>query len=155
MAQQQDPKDNKALASDLIKLYQAITEQKKEESKAPKSKEVDETLYCDINEVADILQLSIYRIRQMYWEGRFKDTKKGEKKVYISRAEVVALKRLKETKVVRSTVLSDARTQHRLEKSVEVLKNLVKADSRVNPELKRQITELMGKYETELGKKNK
>lgn len=100
---------------------------------------VDKNRYVSIAEASAILDRSIYRVRQMQWEGRFGEIKKVEKRVYLEREGVKKVKTELERSRSKNTGLERQRLGKRVVRSCEVMRELVIKDKRVSVEEKKAI----------------
>lgn len=103
----------------------------------------------DIEGAGKELGLSIYRVRQLYWEGRLGEGTKVGKKIYLEKSKVEELVKEREEKEVESSGLEGRRLGKRVVKSCEVIMEVLSVDREVNSELKKSIVELLGKYKKE------
>jgi hypothetical protein len=119
-------------------------------TKATKSGEldpgVDKTKYATLQQAAAMLDRSVYRVRQMEWEGQFKDVKRGVKLVYISRDELAVKKQAQSTKVRATNTLGEKRLATRALKSLELVMAVIRQDGTIPAELKHGIMEVLTKY---------
>lgn len=111
-----------------------------------KGDEFDKAVYMDIEEASIVLKLSVYRIRQMYWEGNFGEAQKGVKKVYLLRSAVLAVKKSREQSKVKNTVVDHRRTGKRIESGSGVVIFMLEHDSTVETGLKNKMMEVLLKY---------
>lgn len=108
--------------------------------------------YISLETASNLLELSIYRTRQLQWEGKLKSAKKFDKMVYFERKEVEALKNEREHKDTSRDQLNRRRIGKRVKFSVEVVKTLLKADEVLSSEVKQTVSDRLDYYLTEAQK---
>uniref|UniRef100_A0A6M3L4J1 Putative DNA binding, helix-turn-helix domain containing protein n=1 Tax=viral metagenome TaxID=1070528 RepID=A0A6M3L4J1_9ZZZZ len=133
----------------VLELYRRAKEEQRVKKSTQSSTRVNKSAYYDLKETATVLNRSIYRIRQMYWEGKFKTAKKVERRVYIAREEVEQLKSEQKERVVQSTELTEQRLYKRIVKSTETIMLLVKTDQQLTTTEKNTILQVLTRYNKE------
>ena len=108
--------------------------------------------YISLEAAAQALDLSIYRTRQLQWEGKLKSAKKFDKMVYFERKEVEALKNEREHKDTSRDQLNRRRIGKRVKFSVEVVKTLINSDEVLTNEQKQAVSARFDYYLTEAQK---
>ena len=85
------------------------------------SGKVDKTVYMDLGEVADALELSTHRIRQM-WSGReFTSGKRIEGKIFITRAEISSIVKARAEKAAQKKALALLRKRRKVRGALDVV----------------------------------
>jgi len=105
--------------------------------------------YIDINEAAVVLDRSVYRVRQLYWDKRLGVEKRVGKRIFLKRSEVEKYKIVQNSRKVRNSGLEKRRFGTRVVKSAETMMELVEYDKTIEAGLKRVIMELLRKYKNE------
>ena len=112
---------------------------------------VKPTGYITDVEVSRILEKSIYRVRQMRWEGKIdeKEIRRVNRRVYTNEEYIRALKKqLDETKESTND-LNVTRACRRIVKSIEVVSFLIERDQTINTTEKSRILNYLKKYDKE------
>jgi len=107
--------------------------------------------YWNIKESAKELGLSVYRVRQLYWNKEFKVCKKVGKLIFISEEDVKRVKEERESKKEGSKELDRERMMKRIQKSSEVMLEVVKGIKSLKGEEKRIIVEFLSMFGGEEG----
>lgn len=128
---------------------------KKQEQKGRKERGSSITVsgqrYIDLQEVSRVLERSIYRTRQIIWEGKLEKTKKYDRKIYVSEIEV---KNFKKQLTVASSGRSELATERlgkRVQKAANVITEMVKADKVLNAQQRKEILGRLAGYKAEGG----
>lgn len=132
-------------AQDLIRAYKALKESKGTGATDPDA-QISRQDYVTIEEAAELLNRSIYRVRQMYWEDKLGIGLKGAKKVYLLRKSVLHAKDLMESRKVKDSGVESRRLGKRIDLACQTMTMLLNADKSVKPEQKAEILTLLGKY---------
>ena len=118
-----------------------------EVKKSVNSKEVKGKM--DLESAGKVLELSIYRVRQIYWEGKLGEGKKVGKKIYVDKGlvEKLVMERSKEEE--ESNGLEERRLGKRVVKSCEVIEKVLDVDKEVKDDLRKALKELLVKWSKE------
>lgn len=129
-----------------VNIKKVLENAKATQSSVTKSPAVDTTKYCTIKQAAVLLDRSIYRTRQLYWDGHFPGSVKPEKEVYLVKSEVLAWKKVMDSRTVKNDTLDDSRMGKRVVFACETINLLVNQDTSLDTELKRTITSILAGY---------
>jgi len=102
--------------------------------------------YKNIKECAEELGLSVYRVRQLYWNKEFTECKKVGKLIFISNKDVTRVKEEREKKKEGSKELDRERMMKRIQKSAEVMLEVVKGIKSLKGDEKRVIVEFLSMF---------
>ena len=103
----------------------------------------------DIEGAGKELGLSVYRVRQLYWEGKLGEGKKVGKKIYLNKEVVERLVEVRSRVEEESSGLDERRLGKRVVRSCEVVGKVLEVDKSVDSELRGKIKELLGKWSKE------
>lgn len=130
----------------VLELWEA----KKKSDKSAKVRVLEQEVgidgYVDIKEAAKILDRSVYRVRQLYWDGRLGSEKRVGKKIFLRKAEVEKWKVVQNSRKVRNNGLEKRRFGTRVVKSTEVVMELLGGDESIGGGLKNSMMEVLRKY---------
>ena len=130
---------------DLLELYKS-EKSSSDSERDTKGDIIDKKRYMDLNEVAKVLGRSIFRVRQMYWEGKLGIAVKGVKKIYVEREVVSNVKKSMGSRKEVSNGLLYRRYGKRVVVSCEVVMKLIKGDKGVTEVEKNRIVGLLIEY---------
>jgi hypothetical protein len=127
-------------------LRKALESAKSTPSTAKPAIRIDKSKYMSIKEIAAYLDRSIYRTRQIGWEGLIGDEFKPEKEVYYLRELVEAYKRIQDARGMKNTDLDESRLGKRAKYACELVQLMINQDTSVSTEQKSAITKLLAGY---------
>ena len=130
---------------DLLELYKS-EKSSSDSERDTKGDIIDKERYMDLNEVAKVLNRSIFRVRQMYWEGKLGIAVKGVKKIYVEREVVSNVKKNMGSRKEASNGLLYRRYGKRVVVSCEVVIKLIKGDKGITEVEKNRIVGLLIEY---------
>lgn len=142
---------------DLQEMFVNEKKNKRVQSAVQGDVGVDTKIYMTLDEVAKLLDRSIYRIRQMYWEGKLGEGVKGTKKIYVKREVVKKVKEDQGKKKVQNSTVELRRFGKRVVLGVEIVLKLVKSDKEIADTERSAFLALLSEYGRkgdELVKKN-
>jgi hypothetical protein len=129
-----------------VNIKKVLENAKVTQSSVTKSPAVDTTKYCTIKQAAVLLDRSIYRTRQLYWDGHFPSSVKPEKEVYLLKTEVLAWKKVMDGRTVKNDTLDDFRMGKRVIFSCETVNLLITQDTSLDIELRHTIVNILAGY---------
>jgi len=135
-----------------VNIKKVLENAKSTQSSVTKSPVVDTTKYVTIKQASVLLDRSIYRTRQLYWDGHFPSSVKPEKEVYLLKIEVLAWKKVMDGRAVKNDTLDDSRMGKRVIFACETVNLLVTQDTSLGKELQNIIASILVGY-IEEGKK--
>lgn len=107
--------------------------------------------YIDLQEVSRVLERSIYRTRQIIWEGKLEQTKKYDRKIYVNEAEVRNFKKQLSVASSGRAELATERLGKRVQKAADVITEMVKADKALNAQQRKELLSRLTGYRKEGG----
>ena len=110
---------------------------------------IDKSQWMSIKEIAAYLDRSIYRTRQLGWDGHFGTVHQPEKEVYYARESVVAYKTVQDARGMKNSELDGTRTGKRVSGACQLISLLVNQDAEINATLKAQILSILSKYDSQ------
>lgn len=134
---------------DLIKVYEKEIKEGGQQTRSQEMVAQAKSGFVPIKEGAAIAGLSLYRFRQLYWEGKLKTAKKVDGRVYITREEAEEGKALRKVRKGRSDTLQRRRYGTRVIKSCETLIEIIQFDSTLNTTIKGDILKKLSEYKAE------
>lgn len=107
---------------------------------------VDRKKYVDLGEIATILELSLYRVRQLVWAERFDTEIRVERKIWVERAEI---EEIAKTRSSRRSKRENLQKRRGLSKTINALKVVLtlKLDDTTRKALKAFETQYAREYE--------
>lgn len=132
-------------AQALVKAYKSMKESKGAETTGPDA-QIDKEIYMTIEQAAEILKRSVYRVRQMYWEDKLGVGIKGAKKVYLLRKNVLDAKNSMESRKSKDSGVEQRRLGKRINLACETVTMLLNSDKSVKEPQKAEIMALVAKY---------
>ena len=97
-----------------VNIKKVLENAKSTQSSTAKMPAVDVTRFVTIKQASVLLDRSIYRTRQLYWDGHFPSSVKPEKEVYLLKIEVLAWKKIMDGRAVKNDTLDDSRMGKRV-----------------------------------------
>lgn len=129
-----------------VNIKKVLENAKTTQSSVTKSPVVDTTKYVTIKQAAVLLDRSIYRTRQLYWDGHFPNSIKPEKEVYLVKSEVLAWRKVMDSRSIKNDTLDNSRMGKRVISACETVNLLITQDTSVNVELKHAIMDILAGY---------
>jgi len=127
-------------------LKRALETIKGTQATAKPTVKIDKTVYLSIKEIATVLDRSIYRTRQLGWDGLLGTAHKPEKEVYYRKDAVLAYKKIQDARGIKNTDLDDSRLGKRVKFACEVITLLISQDTAITAEQKAIITTTLTGY---------
>jgi len=127
-------------------IKKALENAKSTQSSTAKTPAVDVTRFVTIKQASVLLDRSIYRTRQLYWDGHFPSSVKPEKEVYLLKIEVLAWKKIMDGRAVKNDTLDDSRMGKRVVFACETINLLITQDTSLDIELKHTIVNILAGY---------
>jgi len=129
-----------------VNIKAVLTSSKSVQSTSHNAIKIDKNRYMSIKEIATYLDRSIYRTRQLGWDGLLGTEYKPEKEVYYLKEAVVAYKKIQDARGIKNTDLDESRMGKRVKFACELVNLLINQDTSLTSELKSKITETLSGY---------
>ena len=129
-----------------VNIKKVLENAKSTQSSTAKTPAVDVTRFVTIKQASVLLDRSIYRTRQLYWDGHFPSSVKPEKEVYLLKTEVLAWKKVMDSRAVKNDTLDDSRMGKRVVFACETINLLITQDTSLDIELKHTIVNILAGY---------
>ena len=126
-----------------------LSEAKSTPQTAKHAIKIDKSQWMSIKEIAAYLDRSIYRTRQLGWDGKLGTVYQPEKEVYYARESVVAYKAVQDARGMKNSELDGTRTGKRIANACQLIVLIIDQDTAINATLKAQILTILGQYRTQ------
>ena len=124
-----------------------LSDAKSTPSTAKKAVKIDSNVYVSIKQIAVILDRSIYRTRQLGWDGHFGTVHQPEKEVYYRKDAVLAYKLIQDARGLKNNELDGTRTGKRVTSACQLISLILNQDVEISLEVKRQFLTILAKYD--------